>query len=293
MVSPRRMTGSSNFIDSKTNMTSKLQNQNIFFLGCGKMGSVIAQNLIEESGIKGHQITVLKTSKSNQLESLNYIDLASSLPKNYKADLVFIAIKPQDASEILTKFAQEKIFHKDTIFISILAGKKISFFEKIFGKKAKIIRSMPNLPIHDSQGIFPFLANKNLNKTELKTLNKLFQKFGRSFELKDEKLFDAATAIFGSGPAYIFYLQEIFTEIAITCGINKDEASDLVKTLFLGSALMSCNSDLSFSELHESVTSKGGTTEAALKIMKNSDFKKTFSDAIKAATTRSKELASD
>ncbi len=287
------MTVFNEFLKLKIPNMTKLQNQKIFFLGCGKMGSVIAQNLIEESGIKGPQITVLKTSKSNQLESLNYIDLASSLPKNYQADLVFIAIKPQDATEILTKFSQEKIFHKNTIFISILAGKKISFFEKIFGNEAKIIRSMPNLPIRDSQGIFPYLANKNLSKIELRNLDKLFQKFGQSFKLKDEKLFDAATAIFGSGPAYIFYLQEIFTEIAINSGINKDKASDLVRTLFLGSSLMSCNSDLSFSELRESVTSKGGTTEAALKIIKEPAIKNNFEKAIKAATARSKELSSD
>jgi pyrroline-5-carboxylate reductase len=271
---------------------TKTKNQKVFFLGCGKMGSIIAQNLVEEKSFAASQITVLKTSQQNQVPKLNYLKDTSYLPKNYQADLVFIAIKPQNATEILEKFSQEKIFHQNTIFISILAGKKIAFFSKFFGAKAKIIRSMPNLPIRDSQGIFPYLANKNINKTELKNLEKIFNNFGQAFELKNEKLFDYATALFGSGPAYIFYLQEIFSEVAAKSGIEKNEAVQLVKTLFLGSSLMSANSDLSFSELRNSVTSKAGTTEEALKVLqKNSTLKKLFQDAITSATEKSKELS--
>jgi pyrroline-5-carboxylate reductase len=266
--------------------------KNILFLGCGKMGAIIAQNLIAKKSFKTSQITVLKTSTKNKIENISYVKNSSELPKNYLADLVFICVKPQNAEEILSKISQEKIFHQNTIFISILAGKKIAFFEDIFGKKAKIIRSMPNLPIQDSQGILTYLCNKNITKAEAKELQKIFAKFGRAFALKDENLFDTATAIFGSGPAYIFLLQEIFSEIAQANNISKKDADELVKTLFLGSTLMSCNSDLNFSELRESVTSKGGTTEAAIEILqKNSALKKLFSSAILKATNRSKTLS--
>jgi len=273
-----------------------MNKKNILFLGCGKMGSIIARNLVEESGVNPAQIAVLKKSQKNKFADFSYIKNIASLPQNYRADLVFIAIKPQDAEEILTEFAiesaQAQILHKNTIFISILAGKKIEFFEGIFGTKTKIIRSMPNLPTQDAQGVFAYQANKNINKSELQKLEKVFAKFGAAFELKNEKLFDVVTAIFGSGPAYIFLLQEIFTEIAIAGGINKDEASQLIKTLFLGSSLMSCNADLNFSELRESVTSKAGTTDAALKILqKNSALKTIFTKAIDAAIARSQELS--
>ena len=265
-------------------------------MGCGKMGSILLENLIAESGFKANQITVIEKADKNKIPlkdiNFNYSKNTSTLPSNYKADLVFIAIKPQDCEKTLVNFAKENIFHADTIFISILAGKKISFFEKIFSTKAKIIRSMPNLPIQDSQGIFTYLANKNLKTSELKNLQKIFQKFGQVLEIKDENLFDDVTAIFGSGPAYVFLLQEIFTEIVIASGIDKDKAADLIKTLFLGSALMSCNSDLDFIKLRESVTSKAGTTEAALEILqKNSALKNIFTKAIKSASTRSKELS--
>ncbi len=255
------------------------------------MGAILAENLVANKVTAAAQITVLKKSNQNKVSGFNYLKNISSLQKNYSADLVFLCIKPQDSEKILKEFSQAKIFHKNTIFISILAGKKISFFEKIFGTEVKIIRSMPNLPIVESQGIFTYLANQNISKSELKKLEKIFQKFGAIFELEDEKLFDLVTAIFGSGPAYIFLLEEIFAEIAIGCGISADKASELIKTLFLGSVLMSCNSDLSSSQLVESVTSKAGTTAAALKILQEkSALKNLFKNAIDAAIERSKHL---
>ena len=151
---------------------------------------------------------------------------------------------------------------------------------------------MPNLPIKESQGIFPYFCNKNIKENEIKFLHKIFNNFGKAFELKEEKSFDIMTAIFGCGPAYIFYLQEILSEIAIKSGIEKEEADSLVRTLFLGSSLMSYNSDLDFSELYKSVTSKGGVTETALEILsKNSALKKLFTKAINSATKKSKSLS--
>jgi len=266
--------------------------KNFLFLGCGKMGSIIARNLIKENGVAPSQIKVVKQTDKNKIAEISYHKNTNQLPKNYQADIVFIAIKPQDAAAILPEFAAQKIFHKNTVFISILAGKKIAFFEKIFGVKAKIIRSMPNLPIEYSQGIFTYLCNQNITKTEIKKLTKIFEKFGSALELKDEKLFDATTAIFGSGPAYIFLLQEIFSEIATSLGINKDKAAQLTKKLFLGSVLMSQAAPQNFSDLRQMVTSKNGTSEAALKILhKNSALKNIFKKAIKAAQTKSQQLA--
>ncbi|MBM5783216.1 MAG: pyrroline-5-carboxylate reductase [Pelagibacterales bacterium] len=266
--------------------------KNIFFLGCGKMGSIIANNLVNESKFKNNQITVLKKTNNNQSFNFKYIKSSQDLDQKYKADLVFIAIKPQDSEEVLHNFMKEQIFHKETIFVSILAGKKIAFFEKILGKDKKIIRSMPNLPIQDSQGIFPYLCNKNINKSEKLNLHKIFSKFGHAFDLQNEKLFDATTAIFGSGPAYIFHLQEIFTKIAIKLGLDNEESAEIVKTLFLGTSLMSCNSDLNFAELKKSVTSKGGTTEAALEILENKkSLENLFEKAIEAAKTKSEILS--
>jgi len=283
-------------------MTSKKQPtkplKNIFFLGCGKMGSILAEKTLN------HQLTILeKSTKKIPLLSTTknkhhqpiYIKKLSNLPKNYQADLVFLTIKPQGAKEILTKFhieaTKQHIFHQNTIFISILAGKKLKFFEEILGKKTKIIRSMPNLPIQYSQGIFPYLLNKNIKTSEKKPLEIIFKTFGTSFEIKDENHFNILTALCGSGPAYIFLLQEILTKIAINSGINKKDAVNLVKKLFLGTSLMSENSQNSFTQLKESVTSKAGITESALKtLQKNNSLEKLFTKTIKTAIKKSQDL---
>lgn len=258
------------------------------------MGSIIAQNLVQEKSFKASQISVLEQKNANKIAGFKYFYDIADFNKKYQADLVFIAIKPQQAQEVLTKLANSHIFGPKTIFISILAGKKIAFFEKTLSKSVKIVRSMPNLPIEDSQGIFTYINNKNITKIEAKKLQSIFDKFGLAYELKDEKLFDAATAIFGSGPAYIFLLQEIISEIAIKNKIDKAIANDLVKQLFLGSSLMSCNSELDFKNLKKSVTSKKGTTAAALEVLeKDSNLKKTFQNSIKSAIDRSRELNDD
>ncbi len=264
----------------------------ILFFGCGKMGSILVENLLSQGSATATQITIIKKSEKNKIPGLNYIKDLSSLPRNYQADLVFLAIKPQGSKEILSSFANSRIFHKKTIFVSILAGKKVEFFEQIFGQSALIIRSMPNLPIKYQQGVFLYFPNKNVKNSEIKKLEKIFDKFGMSFRLKDEKLFDAATAIFGSGPAYIFLLQEILADIAKDCGIKQTTAEKLVKKLFLGSALMSEFSEKKFSQLRDSVTSKKGTTEAGINILqKNSALKNLCEKTINAAIKRSKELS--
>jgi putative membrane protein len=96
-------------------------NKNIFFLGCGKMGGIIAQNLRQNQSFSSCNFLVLKPSESNKISNINYINDLVKLPQNYVADIVFICIKPQESQTILEEFAKAKIFHQDTIFISILA----------------------------------------------------------------------------------------------------------------------------------------------------------------------------
>ena len=257
------------------------------------MGLAIANNLINEKSFKTSEISVLKPTSKNQIKGVKYYQKSQELSdEKYIADVVFIAVKPQNVQEVLEELSDKNIFDSKTIFISILAGKKIEFFTNILGKKAKIIRSMPNMPIIDSQGILLYQINENINKTELKKFANIFAKFGFAYEIKDEKLFDPLTAMFGSGPAYLLLFQDIICEIATKHNVKKEDAISLVKQLFLGTSLMSCNSDLSFRELKENITSKAGTTASGLSVFENEDSLKNLTKlAIDEATKRSKELS--
>jgi pyrroline-5-carboxylate reductase len=264
--------------------------KNIFFLGCGKMGGIIAKNLRENKDFSSCNFLVLKPSESNKINNLTYIDNLNKLPQNYITDIVFICIKPQESKTILEEFAQTKIFHKDTIFISILAGKNLNFFSKIFGSKKQIVRSMPNLAIEVNQGIIPYI-HKNLSTQNQKIIAEIFANFGTAFEVEDEKLFHVLTALYGCGPAYIFLMQKIFFDIAISHKIPAEIAYNLTKKLFLGSSLLSSQSAIDFSKMIENVASKKGVTEASLEnLLKNDKLHKLISKSSKNGINRSKRL---
>ncbi len=263
----------------------------ILFLGCGNMGSIMLNKLIGHNIFSSPQIKILKPTLLNQINNIDYYQNLQDLPLNYQADIVFICIKPQDCENILTNFFVSKFHHKNTIFISIMAGKNINFFKKVFSKKSKIIRMMPNILIQEGKGIVPFFATKNISEQQLNFLEKSFNNFSIFFPLEDEKLFHAYTAIFASSPAYIYFIAELLLDIAISHNIEKNLALKLTKQLFLGTAL-SLNNANNFQELRAKVTSKKGTTASAIELLcKKNSLQKLLQKAISQAIKTSKKLS--
>lgn len=255
------------------------------------MGLAILKNIADHNN-KKYNISAIDPANKPELENVEHYQNISDLPENYEADIIFIAVKPQICREILLEAKNQEKFAKNAIYISIVAGKKISFFKDIFGKNSKVVRTMPNLPIIENKGIFAYYFSKNIKNRDRRNLVELFHSFGQILELDKESKFDKFTAIFGSGPAYIFLLQEILLSQAKNLGLEDEKAHNLVAEFILGSAIMAKNSDLSFSELRQSVTSKAGTTQAGLdQLTKNDALKKLVNKTIKAAEKRSKELS--
>ncbi len=264
--------------------------KNILFLGCGKMGSAMAKNLLNNNEYS-HKIDAIDPS-APEIAGINFYRSIQDLPKNYVADIIFISVKPQIASEILSHAIKSGKFANNALYISILAGKKIKFFKNIIGKNAKIIRTMPNLPIVENQGVFAYLFSSNIKDRDKELLVNIFENFGETIELDKEGKFDQFTAIFGSGPAYIFHLQEALLAQAKKLEIADDKAEKMVERLLLGTSLMAKNSDQNFSELRQSVTSKDGTTQAGLDALRKNDaLEKIVKRTVGAAAKRSKELS--
>jgi pyrroline-5-carboxylate reductase len=263
----------------------------ILFIGCGNMGSIMLEKFLEFNIFTHHQIKVIKPSKNNQINDIQYYPNVDFIEQGYIANIVFICVKPQDSEEILTKFFERKITDKNTIFISIMAGKNISFLQKIFPKNAKIIRIMPNILIQQNQGIIPYFSNKNTTTNDLNFLNQIFINFASLIPLNQEKLFHAFTAIFASSPAYIFLIAEIMLSIAVKNNIEKSLALKLIQKLFIGSALALDNSS-DFVDLRSKVTSKKGTTASAIdQLTKNNSLHKILNKAISQAVKTSKKLS--
>lgn len=272
-------------------MTS-LKKDKILIIGAGNMGISFIKALINNN-IASKNIFVLEKNSSRQLSKLkkdkkiNVVSNISFYKENQKPDIVLLAVKPNQLESLFDN--KLKSFLNSSIIISIIAGKKLSILKKITGNKEKTVRAMTNTPISVGMGVSVVFFDKKTNSS-LKNKSKSFLKLvGLVNEVKKESLIDSFTAIFGSGPAYIYYFIEVLTKIAKKNG--HENADFMTIQLFLGSLLLMLNERESPQSLRKRVTSKGGTTHAAIQqLEKYHQFEKLMNKAISDATIRSKEL---
>ncbi|MFZ0033814.1 MAG: pyrroline-5-carboxylate reductase [Sedimentisphaerales bacterium] len=207
-----------------------------------------------------------------------------------RADIVVLSVKPQNMTEVLESI-KDAISGKKLV-ISIAAGVKTSRIADVLGNVA-IIRAMPNTPALIGEGASALFANKKA-KPMLKKAKAIFSAVGQAVVVDNEGLIDAVTAVSGSGPAYYFLLMEEMIKAAGKLGLPDDVAKDLVLQTAKGAALLAVEADgrgESPAQLRQKVTSPGGTTEAALKVLAKSKFGPLIETAIKKARDRSRELS--
>ena len=265
-------------------------NQRIKIIGCGKMASAILDAWLKKA-ISPQDIYVDDPKPSEWLLEKKKHGLNINTKADVSFDYCFIGVKPQSLDEIKLKL--KGLSQKNVTFVSMLAGIKINRLEDLIGKDESIVRIMPNLPAEILKGVTAVKENKCVEPKQSKNLSLLLEAFGETVKFVEERKFDVVTAISGSGPAYIFLIAELMTEVGINLGLSYDEAFKLVKHTIDGAGSLIVNSSLKPQKLRENVTSPGGTTHEALAVLMNKDngLPKIFSAAIKAAAQRSKELS--
>lgn len=253
---------------------------NILLVGCGKMGGAMQARWQELSLYK--DICIVEPSNS----PVKSID---DIPSSFKPDIIVFAVKPQTLPDIIDGYKK----YSGTLILSIAAGKPISFFERHLGKDAKIIRAMPNTPASIGKGISVACRNKNVGDDDQNKAEKLLAAVGEVMWVDNEKILDPVTALSGSGPAYLFYLMEVLEKAGMNIGLEQMMAEKLARQTVIGSAaLADAEKNTSAAKLRENVTSPGGTTEAALKIlMSKQGIQEIFNKALEAATKRAEELS--
>ncbi len=218
-----------------------------------------------------------------------------------KPNLLIIAVKPKDISEILNSL---KGINSECIIVSVLAGINIKTIEDRFPFNP-IFRAMPNTPAQIGSGITALTYNKHCNDEHKNLVEEIFHAVGDVIFIDDENKMHAVTALSGSGPAYFFFLAEALIQAGINQGLNLEEASILVNKTFLGSGLLlnssnegamnesvnSRSNNPSPETLRKAVTSPNGTTHAAISSLEDNGFSEIINQAIQAASQRSKELA--
>ena len=241
----------------------------ICIIGLGNMGQAV--------------FGILKKKKFN-VSGFDRTKTVNGGKKN--AQVFIIAVKPQDFETLAENLKNDV---KNNLIISIMAGISIKKITAKLGTK-NVIRVMPNLPLKVGKAFLGWTANKSVSRQDKNSASKIFNALGEEIEMSDESKIDAVTALSGSGPAYFYFLAELMEKAALEYGFSKIEAEKIAKATFLGSAFLMDKTGLSAKDLRAKVTSKKGTTEAAVNILLKKNFDKIFFSAVDAAYKRAKQL---
>ncbi|MFY9287637.1 MAG: pyrroline-5-carboxylate reductase [Alphaproteobacteria bacterium] len=259
----------------------------LLLVGCGKMGGAILQRIASSATT----YVVEPNSPPAELQKLPSITWVTSFDKidaSFKPDIIVLAIKPQHVSTTLPNYAS----YKESVLLSILAGTSLATLEKLWGTSRAIVRSMPNLSASIGEGMSVAVANPFVSAHQHQLCDDILKAVGDVAWVEDEHLIDAATALSGSGPAYVFALCEAMTKAGTALGFSEVMAKQLAQKTLSGSAALLTQSKEDATYLRNAVTSPGGTTEAALKeLLGPTGLFDLMHKTLQAALKRAKELA--
>lgn len=263
----------------------------IGIIGCGNMGEALLGRLtgvLEKS--TSIMVSELDAKRRDYLQGKYKMIIGIDNNAVVKfADVIIIAVKPKDFDDLLTGELCCGV-SKDKLVISIAAGITTKYIEKLIGKDMPVIRAMPNMGALIGQAVSSLSAGTSANEGHMRSAKEIFSLIGDVVEV-DEKLVDAVTAVSGSGPAYFFYFIESILEAAEELDLPKDVARELVVKTALGSVKLLIELREDAGSLRKKVASKGGTTEAALKVFESKKVKQAIKAAVKEACKRSKKLS--
>jgi len=272
-------------------------------IGGGNMGEAFIGAVLQTSMFEPSNVFVSDISKKRCeiLRKRYYINTLKNNSHVFSAcDIVILAVKPQQMEEVLSSIAAQKEYRIDQrkLIVSIAAGIRIEKIErllyapldKLSSANLPIIRVMPNTPALVLEGMAGMSVNRHSSTEDVKVTRSILESMGRVI-LFEERDLDAVTALSGSGPAYIFYMIESLIQGGVKTGLTYDDASTLTLATLKGAVkLLEEGNDLP-EELRRKVTSPGGTTEAALKVLEEGNVKHHIITAIDAAAQKSKELS--
>jgi pyrroline-5-carboxylate reductase len=253
-------------------------------IGGGNMAKAIIDGAVAGGILDSGTIAVADPDEMSRLyfEKLGCrtFQSAEELPNS---PYVLLSVKPQ----VFSSIAQH--IHGEVVY-SIMAGVTIGQIEKTVGH-TRIVRIMPNLPCSIGYGAAGLSMGVSTSQEDALLANQLFSAIGIVTEVQ-EGLMDAVTAVSGSGPAYLFLLAEAMVEGGVQSGLDRETADALVRQTLIGASALLLGDKRSAGELREAVTSKGGTTAAALQLMNERQVPKAITDAVVAARDRGRELGS-
>lgn len=264
----------------------------VAILGAGNMAEGILGGALERGVLKPQQVRASDPVVERRdlfTEKFEVYATSDNVVAAKGATIVLLAVKPQTFHAEAVSLSAA--VGKDCCVISIMAGVPAATIEQKLGGSARVLRAMPNLPIRVGAGVAGLCKGRYATDEDMAFAMRLFEAGGSAIALEDEGLIDAVTAVSGSGPAYFYYFVEAMVEAGVELGLTPAHALTLAKHTCLGAGKMMVESGEEPALLRQKVSSKGGTTLAALEVMETSGVKETVKAAVLRAYERAKELA--
>jgi pyrroline-5-carboxylate reductase len=266
----------------------------LVLLGAGRMGGAMLQGWLDR-GLRPGDVTVvdpgLDVMRRADLETVGVRVLgnAGDAVAGIAPRVLLLAVKPQIMADVLARCAA--LAGPDTIVVSIAAGVRLATLEAAFRPRQAVVRAMPNTPAQIGQGMTVAVGNSRFDEGGRRAVHALLSAVGDVAWIEDDALMDAVTAVSGSGPAYVFLLAECLAAAGRAAGLPDDLAEHLARRTVAGGGALLAASDAPAAKLREDVTSPGGTTAAALRVlMAEGRMEALMTAAVAAAKARSIEL---
>jgi pyrroline-5-carboxylate reductase len=263
----------------------------VAFIGGGNMATSLIGGLLAR-GFAAGQIRVAEPDamRAEALRQQFGVQVAASARDVVAdADALLLAVKPQQMTAALSGLQPAR----GCLVLSIAAGVRVDTLRSALGDQVEIVRSMPNTPALVGAGISGLYAPPGTSETTRELAERLLQATGQTCWVEQEADLDAVTAVSGSGPAYFFLLTEALREAGVSLGLRPEVAARLAAQTFVGAARMVEQGTTDVAVLRAQVTSKGGTTEAALRHLEQAGLRPMFTEALRAAAHRSRELGDE
>lgn len=262
----------------------------IGFIGCGNMATAMINGILE-SGFAGQEEIMAsgKTPATQKkiVEKLGVLCGSSNTEVAEFADILFLAVKPQYYGEVIAEI--KDTIREDEIVVTIAPGKTLEWLEEQFGRKIRIIRTMPNTPAMVKEGMMALCRNEQVTEEEAELVCRLCGSFAKT-EWVPEHLMDVVTSVSGSSPAYVYLFIEAMADAAVADGMPRAQAYKFAAQAVLGSAKMVLETGKHPGELKDAVCSPGGTTIEAVRVLEEKGFRSAVIEAMKACTKKSRGM---
>ena len=261
----------------------------ISFIGGGNMATALIGGMLRQ-GVNAASISVVEPFGAARAKLGQEFGVTASATPGAElrtSDLVVLAVKPQNMREAASAVAP---YLDHQLVLSIAAGTRVADLSRWLGGHQAIVRTMPNTPALIGMGITGMFAASSVSADQRAAAERVMRAVGDVVWVDNESLIDPVTAISGSGPAYVFYFLEALAEAGATLGLNADDAKRLALATFAGAAKLAADSPDDFATLRTRVTSKGGTTAAALAVLAERQVKEAIIAAASAASARGREM---